>query len=342
MGKLWWIVIGIVLAGVSGNAGVAQSLDKKAIAAEMSQYLDRAVSDPDSGFVEKAWQLSEAWKEQVLRTERGNSASLLHETTSPGIELPASSVVLEWFVADTILYLFSSAQYEVVGHRMGPETQWAELLDAFRAACLPAADTLGSEAVFTQIASRVYQEFLKPVLPVPQLVRNPFLAAIADKNLPRLILIPDEALKTIPFDLALTQSNYIQGGGYLTMPYLFRSYDIRYQSLLTPSESDTIPLIRHRWNSARNVDFQALYRERLVLGMSSGKTLRRARENWLEAGKSIHPAYWGAMALWEQKTDPVSYTEILWGILGGMFLGLGVFLYHWRFRKISGGPIPQK
>ncbi len=342
MGKLRWIVIGIVLAVGNAEKGTAQILDKKTIAAEMSHYLDRAASYPDSGFVEKAWKLSQAWKEQLVGTANGKPGSLSVEAASAGIELPTSSIVLEWFVADSQLYLFSSAQYEVFGHRMGPETKWAELLDDFHAACLPAADTVGSEAVFTQIANRVYEELLQPVLPVPQMVRNPILAAIADKNLPRLILIPDETLTAIPFDLALTPSNTIQQAGYPAMPYLFRSYDIRYQSLLTPSQSDTIPLIRHRWKSASNADFQEQYRDRLVLGMSSGKTLRRTRENWLEAGKSIHPAHWGAMALWEQKTDPISYTGILWGILGGMFLGLAVFLYRWRFRKISVGPILQK
>lgn len=341
MGKLRWIVVVLVLGVGIAETGTAQSLEKKAIAAEISHYLDRAANYPDSGFVEKAWKLSEAWKEQVVAA-KGKPGSQLVEATSSGIELPASSIVLEWFVADSQLYLFSSSQYEVFGHRMGPETEWAELLDAFYAACLPAADTVGSEVVFTQIASRVYQELLKPVLPVPQMVRNPILAALADNNLPRLILIPDETLTAIPFDLALTQAHSIQGGGYLTMPYLFRSYDIRYQSLLTPSKSDTIPWIRHRWNSASNADFHERYRDRLVLGMASGKTLRQARENWLEAGKSIHPAHWGAMALWEQKTDSVSYTGILWGILGGMFLGLAVFLYRWRFRKISNGPILQK
>lgn len=332
----------LVLGVGNAETGTAQSLDKKTIAAEMGHYLDRVAIYPDSGFIEKAWKLSQAWKEQVVVTANGKPSSLSVEATSSGIELPTSSIVLEWFVADSQLYLFSSAQYEVFGHRMGPETHWAELLDAFHAACLPAADTVGSEAVFTQIASRVYEELLQPVLPVPQMVRNPILAALADKNLPRLTLIPDETLTAIPFDLTLTQAHYIQGGGFLTMPYLFRSYDIRYQSLLTSSKSDTIPLIRHRWKSASNADFQDQYRDRLVLGMSSGKTLSRARENWLEAGKSIHPAHWGAMTLWDQKTDSVSYTGILWGILGGMFLGLAVFLYRWRFRKISNEPILQK
>jgi CHAT domain-containing protein len=125
--------------------------------------------------------------------------------------LTASQVLLEYFVSDSALYLFTISQnrqhFFRLEKRPDMETQVAGLREALLANDFPK---------YIQHAQNLYATLLpEAAVKILSAYRN-------------WIVVPDGALGYIPFDLLLPPGADIRSGDYLHLPYLVRNHQISY------------------------------------------------------------------------------------------------------------------
>ncbi len=199
--------------------------DRDTCAACIRQYVRDTV--PDAIAWQQAWACSEQYKHS-RRTARGAGDSTAYSPpyslADVQAHLPEKGVLLDFFVDDSVLFVFSISAASIGGQVLNPESNWRETLAAFRAALRAG---VGS-ADYSQAAYALYAQWFHPRLPVPVLVQNPLAAALAKATPVPLLIIPDRSLVDVPFDLALTSRGDSLAGDLAALPYLGSRYDIRY------------------------------------------------------------------------------------------------------------------
>ena len=147
-------------------------------------------------------------------------------------KLSSNEALIEYFWADSSLYVFviTDDEYEVV--ILDKDSTLQADISGLRKAW-DRIDQINSSSThdsYTKNAFEIYKKILKQPL------------SVLEPSVNRLIIIPDGPLSYIPFDVLLTEA---ANGDYRDLPYLLRSYQIRYssgaQTLFYPSPRSKKP-----------------------------------------------------------------------------------------------------
>ena len=132
--------------------------------------------------------------------------------------LPENSLMIEYYFADSLLYIFSLSKTEikVLREEINPELLKKQIQRLRR--CLSDYDYIknqpkASEIEYKESASWFYEKLLSKTL-------------IANKKTNNLIIIPDAELGHLPFEVFLTEKTTLSD--YAKMPYLLNRYKISY------------------------------------------------------------------------------------------------------------------
>ena len=128
--------------------------------------------------------------------------------------LDEGTTLLEYFVGDRALYLFtlSKTQFHATTRPLPPEL--ANRIAALRRSMTHNRGE-GDYARFTALARSLYLDLIEPVA--------------AQVRPSRLIIVPDEELNTLPFEVLLSADGGRAGTlDYATLPYLLHRYSIGY------------------------------------------------------------------------------------------------------------------
>lgn len=301
------LVMGMLLSETSGQpGGVADAgVSKAGTAARIATFVLPKNGDKVSW--ERAWVCSEQYKlrrwladHPALARQLPDSVSILTEFSLTALQaaLPEGAILFDLFVDSSRLYLFSLTTRWASGQVWDATGNWQQDFADFRAAV-----HYPDSVAFPPAAGALYRQYLYPRLPVPVKVRNPISAALASSQRPILLIIPDEALTDLPFEVALTDDTDTTNGDYASLPYLFRRYDVRYGPssallLLHPEWLREEAGLQELWQSSGTASLRDRCEQLIAAGEPAGEALLQAREGYLRAAPLDPPEQWGALVLW--------------------------------------------
>jgi CHAT domain-containing protein len=132
--------------------------------------------------------------------------------------LDGETVLVEYFVGEKALYIFSITQGETWSTVVKKENSFEVAVKALRTLLTNVEEWQGQEeqqvAILARCARRVYQQYVAPALP--------------NTPLKRLVVIPDGLLTYIPFEVLLNQKPNYEQLELSDLPYLLRTYSVSY------------------------------------------------------------------------------------------------------------------
>ena len=323
----------------AATAGAENVLNKETFAARI-----RACVLPVDGervSWTKAWAYSEQYKlrrwladHPSLARQFPDSVAMRTEFSLPALQaaLPEGAILFDLFVDSSRLYLFSLTTRWASGQVWDATSNWQQDFADFRAAVL-----YPDSFTFPPAAGALYQQYLYPRLPVPIKVRNPISAALASSQRPILLIVPDEALADLPFEVALTDDADSTNGDYASLPYLFRRYDVRYGPsaallLLHPEWLRDEAGLQELWQGTETGDMRRRYEALMAAGESSGTALLQARESHLSAFPDDPPGKWGALVFWGMPPAATNAGTSLLVWLSTLLILLVALAIYWQGR----------
>lgn len=172
--------------------------------------------------------------------------------------------LLEYFVGERSIYLFEISKADLKVHQILKPTGFEEMALNFRRQIIrpPTSGQEDTFAPFSVLASTLGQLLLEPVLK-------------SNHRTKRLIIIPDEILHFIPFELLFTEA--MSANTFANAPYLIRTHTVNYgysaALLLTNRQAD-----KRRSGAFRCLAFAPSYQEEGPIAMS-GRISRLRGEN---------------------------------------------------------------
>ncbi|MCP4440867.1 MAG: CHAT domain-containing protein [Aureispira sp.] len=156
-------------------------------------------------------------------------------------KLNTNQALIEYFLADSILYIFVCKQQSI--DFVGSLDQ-AELDQD----CQQLHESLNNYALITEQPKLSYQSYTKPAYTLYlQLIvpLKPYL-----ENIEHLTIIPDGPLNSIPFEVLLSKEVPTESINYGQLPYLLNTYSINYSyssALLLENYRDKSPKKNHQF-----------------------------------------------------------------------------------------------
>ena len=172
--------------------------------------------------------------------------------------------LLEYFVGERNIYLFEISKSDLKVHQIAQPENFEEMALNFRRQIIrpPSADQADA-----------YTQFSEPAFELGQLLLGPILKS--NNAAGRLIIIPDEILHFIPFELLFTHASNVNT--FANAPYLIRTHTVNYgysaALLLTNQQSK-----KRKSGAFRCLAFAPSYQEEGPIAMS-GRISRLRGEN---------------------------------------------------------------
>ena len=145
-------------------------------------------------------------------------------------ELAASTIVLEYFVGDSVGYVFAITPESFQVISFSTDTTLKDQINQLRATVQPRTSQ-ASYQTFIKLAADLYQQLVQPAV-----------KALDEDDTPQhLLVIPDGILSLLPFELLLTETATSQLGEYNTLPYLIHCYGVNYSYSATWQFHERVP-----------------------------------------------------------------------------------------------------
>ena len=138
-------------------------------------------------------------------------------------QLAENTTLVSSFLSDSIIYQFVVTPDTLRVVAQPYDSTLLSNITQLRSTLTPEAITELSQATYhqyTQSASFLYQMLLDSALSLPT-------TALTDRS-SKLIIIADDVLGYVPFDVLLTQPIHAQVPDYRSLPYLLKRYDVSY------------------------------------------------------------------------------------------------------------------
>ena len=193
---------------------------ESALKADRSFYQSRLTSADSSMYQAKLFDTNRQYDSLmlVLETQYPDYHQLKYATRLATVadvqsQLSPEEAVVSYFVGDSSRYAFTITQDQYQVTILPNDTLLDQRIQSLRRALHPDST---SHVAFPQLASRLYEQLLAPIVNDSLLV-----------NIKRLTIIPDGAVGYLPFDLLLTHP-VTDNADYRDLPYLMRDFTIRY------------------------------------------------------------------------------------------------------------------
>jgi len=131
------------------------------------------------------------------------------------------SSVIEYFLSDKSLYILQIEKDDKRFFKIPKPDNLSANIEALR-------ETINWGVSDTIAPDKIYQTFISQAFLLYQQVIEKPLMAIHSKNIQHLIIIPDNQLNYLPFDLLLTNSLNRDEINYTTLPYVLKKYATSY------------------------------------------------------------------------------------------------------------------
>ena len=132
-------------------------------------------------------------------------------------QMTKNTVALEYFVGDSIGYLFAITPESFRVVPFSTDTVLDDQVNQLRTAIQPRTSQSSYQTLAT-LATDLYQQLVQPAV-----------EALADDHVPyQLLIIPDGTLSLLPFELLLTEAVTATSGEYHSLPYLIHRYGVSY------------------------------------------------------------------------------------------------------------------
>jgi CHAT domain-containing protein/tetratricopeptide (TPR) repeat protein len=171
-------------------------------------------------------ELRKKWQdlEKTLETEYNNYYRLKYSDKTATLKdvqhyLSEGTVLLEYFIGNTNIYLFSISKKDFKLHQFKKDQDFENQITTLRKSLTDIKDLKvkkTSEQLFINFSSNAYSVFEK------------YVSKAIPENTKELIIIPDGLLNYIPFDVLLSEKAAAASFSYKNLAYLLHKYSVHY------------------------------------------------------------------------------------------------------------------
>ncbi len=129
--------------------------------------------------------------------------------------------VIEYFLSEDILYILQIEKNKKRFFKAPNPADLFQQIDAFR-------QTIKWGIIDSIPPSRIYKTFVEQATTLYNYILQQPLKAIASKNIQQLLIIPDNQLNYLPFDLLLSDSLQTDNKNFTALSYVLKKYAVGY------------------------------------------------------------------------------------------------------------------
>lgn len=187
--------------------------EREIAGAKLDSASQEKVAALESGLFQAKQEL-EVLKQSVPgHTRLGENFTYRKAAEVPALLRPGA-LLLSYYFADSALYVFSCSPRQFMGWRKVAATpEWQETTDAFAQFLTRLDENPEKKRWFLNTSAALYDSLLAPEL-------------AGKTDIRRLVIIPDDQLSYIPFEVLLTRP--ANNGPWATFPYLINRYSVAY------------------------------------------------------------------------------------------------------------------
>ena len=179
-------------------------------------------------------------------------------------KLDDNTLLLEYFIRDTVAYLFDISKTDYGLRALKFNAQSAKDIIAYHALLSDFSQVATADQAyhtrFLNLGHRLYNDYIEPIAD-----------KIKDKK--QLIIIPDDVLSFIPFEALLKGNVVAEANSYKDYPYLLKQYAINYNYAATLMTEQSI-YTNNRQATAGLLALAATYNPRKDTSLSSKRSNR--------------------------------------------------------------------